>query len=426
MDYLQGRASGERPPVNLPPIIIKLANGRSFRDVPISMHLKIAKELTEKIGAVKNLEAKKGGDLFVTFEENEALEKSSSLTTLCDQEVKVSLPKSLLRNVGVIDGVPKSLSSEEILDNLSEYGVMEVYQLWNVSASSTDGKSNGSVKLVFKHNFLNKLPKQVSIGFITYAVRQFVPSPFQCNKCFGLKHTTNLCTKKEQACDNCGKPHDHGLECATHCVNCGSHDHKSKDKNNRCPRYIELQKALAISTTEGISLRAALDKMRMPYLSTSNQGTRWNEKAKERLVEQEGVASEVKKLKEEMQDVRIQIQRIPQLESKVQTLEAKEQRMKTELGDMRNTLLTLKQQFSLIQQTLDVMLSFGTDEKANAGGLEQMECESGIDTISGGGSPPHKRNKADGKSDGPDTSSKGRQFTNTSKSSGSGSNQSEI
>lgn len=67
---------------NWPPLIIKMKNGSSYENLPLSEQNKIAAEIQKEIGSVKNSYPGRGGDLFVQVGEEEAFNR------LRDQEVR--------------------------------------------------------------------------------------------------------------------------------------------------------------------------------------------------------------------------------------------------------------------------------------------------------------------------------------------------
>ncbi|EFX70709.1 hypothetical protein DAPPUDRAFT_256826 [Daphnia pulex] len=60
---------------------------------------------------------------------------------------------------------------------------------------------------------------------------------------------------QHNCCKKCGRPHPNNVECATRCVNCGSHTHESDC--NECPAFLEMKKILKMAYLEGITVGEA-------------------------------------------------------------------------------------------------------------------------------------------------------------------------
>ena len=110
------------------------------------------------------------------------------------------------------------------------------------------------------------LPKEVTIGWTTCSVREYIPLPRRCFKCNKYGHSSKTCRQEKGTCVQCGYE-NHGLQCnrTATCSNCGdAHPASAKD----C-FYYKLEKAtVTLQTREKLSYseakRRATDNMVKP------------------------------------------------------------------------------------------------------------------------------------------------------------------
>jgi len=65
------------------------------------------------------------------------------------------------------------------------------------------------------------LPKNLTLGFMSYSVREYVPKPMRCYNCQRFGYTSMTC--KGRRCARCGEDHEYG-HCnheQQKCCNCG-------------------------------------------------------------------------------------------------------------------------------------------------------------------------------------------------------------
>ena len=101
--------------------------------------------------------------------------------------------------------------------------------------------------------FSSPIPDRVKIAVMRYRVKQSIPSPFRCKKCWHLGHSTTRCGSGTQCCKKSGKSHPPGLACSTCCINCRSPSLESD--NNSCPAFQEMKATLKTATIQGISIQ---------------------------------------------------------------------------------------------------------------------------------------------------------------------------
>lgn len=127
--------------------------------------------------------------------------------------IKCSVPEVFTE--GVIKPIPLETNLLELQREFTNVKSMK-------RLKNKDGSESRAVKITF---LTRSLPKQISLGYQSFAVKSYVPQVFRCTRCNRLGHTKNACRAK-QVCGRCGLPgHDaHTCEHAKKCVNCqGNH-----------------------------------------------------------------------------------------------------------------------------------------------------------------------------------------------------------
>ncbi|XP_045032682.1 uncharacterized protein LOC123474535 [Daphnia magna] len=170
-----------------------------------------------------------GGDLFVHADDQSTRDLLLQQEKLGDIEVKCSRTNRETECKKIIFGVPKEDAEEEIVAELSRYGVIKVLRL---------RKRFGDVHVTTEAVILwfsCAPPSEVLIAneiFRTHDPRQ---RPLLCRNCWLLGHTASRCRQKER--------------------NCNSNRHTSDDKS--CPAYRMKQKILNFAQAENLSFHQA-------------------------------------------------------------------------------------------------------------------------------------------------------------------------
>ncbi|KAK6318278.1 hypothetical protein J4Q44_G00115690 [Coregonus suidteri] len=119
---------------------------------------------------------------------------------------------------GVITGVPVSVSTKEIRENLRGGVLVNAQRLQAIRGG--DRVDSTSILLTFKDRVL---PNKVTKGYMSYYVRAYVPKPLRCYKCQRFGHVATVCKEKKR-CARCGGEHEYG-KCGEgvqpKCCNCG-------------------------------------------------------------------------------------------------------------------------------------------------------------------------------------------------------------
>ena len=106
------------------------------------------------------------------------------------------------------------------------------------------------------------LPDTVIIGGQRLSVREYVPAPRQCNKCWKYGHSIKYCKEDSYTCPVCGKKGHQKESCHENnkmCINCeGRHPAFSKS----CMQYKRQQLIVKTQFKEGLSYNAAINKLK--------------------------------------------------------------------------------------------------------------------------------------------------------------------
>lgn len=155
----------------------------------------------------------------------DTLEKLRPMTELGSVKVRPVVPIDGTCTAGVIYDIDLAIPNTDlpILIKPAYEGVIitQVCRLGN----------SRCVKIVFKGD---SIPTHVKVGHFRHVVRQFVPKPLQCHKCFKIGHVKGVCVNSA-VCPRCAESHTVDTCCATtfRCSNCqGTHEATSKE----CPR----------------------------------------------------------------------------------------------------------------------------------------------------------------------------------------------
>jgi len=160
---------------------------------------------------------------------------------------------------GIIFGVSTELSESDIASETEAQSVRRVTRWLN-----RDQIKTGSVILTYE----GALPDYVSIGFIRYRVKPYVPQPMRCNRCQRFGHIAANC-KRQSRCVRCGQSHNLD-SCPIKddvtkavCVNCNG-QHSAAFRG--CSKYQEVSKVLKVSVAQKLSYRDALVKVKSDVL----------------------------------------------------------------------------------------------------------------------------------------------------------------
>lgn len=184
-------------------------------------------------GAPKTVKKLTSGD-FLIETTNDLQSKSFLLAkSLASIEISVTPHKALNSSRGVISETDlQHVSEKEILENLSEQGVIDVKRI---------SIKRGNELIATKHIILTfntpDIPPHVIAGYLRCALRPYIPNPLRCFKCQRFGHSKTSCRGRE-ACARCSntEPNHDFQNCTSEakCINCsGNHPAFSRS----CPKW---------------------------------------------------------------------------------------------------------------------------------------------------------------------------------------------
>lgn len=222
----------------------------------------VDKTLRLAVGELKSIRRQRNGDLIVETRSSEQSTKLSKLSRLSDSvNVKVTPHRTFnsVRGVFTSDSL-NGISDDEILEELKKENVISLKRLTKkVNGIST--YTNSYLVNIAK----NELPNEIRVGYLQLPLRQYIPLPTRCFRCFGFNHQANNCTKP-QICYLCAEIRHDGVPCSKPevCTNCGG-PHRSV--SNQCPHWIKERKIKEIQTLQKISYFLAKQKIEAPSKS---------------------------------------------------------------------------------------------------------------------------------------------------------------
>ncbi|XP_050337801.1 myosin-G heavy chain-like [Bactrocera neohumeralis] len=195
---------------------------------------------------VHNISTLRDGKLLLLVKNNKIADKflrAKQLVGVCP--ILATLHASLNQVKGTVYApFLNNVAEEEIIQELSPQGVVEVYKF----KKYIDGKLLPSGVVLLTFNLYN-LPNKIDIAWCKVFVRQYIPLPMRCKSCQILGHTKNKC-QRSLLCENCSLPPHSPSDCA----NCfQAHPFSSKE----CPKFVQAKEILKIKTTNKCSMREA-------------------------------------------------------------------------------------------------------------------------------------------------------------------------
>ena len=160
--------------------------------------------LKEKVGDIRMAKILRDGNLLIVCGDEKQRERAERITEIGRSKV-VNSSRSERGGKGakgVIWGVPSGVTMEEIKANLLG-GVLKSALRLQVTRGGVREDSE-SVLLEFEEEIL---PMKVTLGYLSYSVREYVPKPMRCYNCQRFGHTAKYC-KGKRRCPKCGEDHE--------------------------------------------------------------------------------------------------------------------------------------------------------------------------------------------------------------------------
>ena len=181
------------------------------------------------------------------------LEKVIKLNKIEGKKVKATKGGALTR--GVIFGIPLSISTGQIKENVKNARVREVRRL----KTTREGQRCDSLSVLLTFDE-DRIPDKVFIGYMSYDVRLYVPPPLRCFKCQKYGHVAAVC-KGKQRCGRCAGEHEYG-KCERgaklKCCNCGG-EHTSAYRG--CEISKRAEEVQRVKTLQGVTYAEAVRKV---------------------------------------------------------------------------------------------------------------------------------------------------------------------
>lgn len=161
------------------------------------------------------------------------------------EQLKGGLSKGIIYNKFLIP-----LGEEEILNELQNQDVTEIYRLQKNNECLNERFFTGSIILSFNSD---NIPANVEINKVRISVNRLSPRPMVCSTCGLIGHTFKRCKNTNRGnCSICFFPHNIDTECMKNCKNCNiADDHFSND--SKCPSIKKEIRILRIKEKHNIN-----------------------------------------------------------------------------------------------------------------------------------------------------------------------------
>lgn len=182
--------------------------------------VKLTSILKNQVGDIIMAKVLRDGNLLIACKSEEQRQRAGKMKEIGKNKVVSTnyIGQGTKGAKGVIWGVPTSITTDEIKANLKGGSVKNVRRL----QVNRDGTKRDSESILLE--FVGEmLPRKVTLGFMSYNVREYVPMPMRCYNCQRFGHTAKTC-KGKRRCARCGE--DHSFEECNHkeqprCCSCG-------------------------------------------------------------------------------------------------------------------------------------------------------------------------------------------------------------
>lgn len=228
--------------------------------------IKIKKAIDALCGEIQELEYLRSGNLLITVKNQQQLKTILKATILPILNIQITSAIAWARHFTYGKIYAPELSHEslpELLDMLSPFNVVSIRKLF-----SDPRKSHVPLYVL---TFMGPTPSSLKLGYISYQVDTYYPSPTQCRKCWRLRHPTKDC-RSQETCSNCSSTEHKAENCSANptCINCkGPHPSISQ----QCPMYQKEKLVCTLKADKNISYVQARSEAEMQNISSSFQNS---------------------------------------------------------------------------------------------------------------------------------------------------------
>ena len=243
----------------------------------------IRNEINMKYNSVTKIE-KAGRSLRVyctnQTQKNELLncQKLAEIDVQCTEPRRKTNKTNGQRNIKmVISGVPYDTEEQEIIEASGAKAI------WRIKKKE-NGTLVNTTAVVLEYETESNIPERITIDYLYYRVRDYIPNPIRCYRCQKYGHTKTFCRSKEPVCARCAQNHltEHCENTDTKkCASCGE-NHSTGYK--KCRKYQEVRDTLKIATEYKMTYKEALlmNQSRTSQTNEINTETRNEERNQSR------------------------------------------------------------------------------------------------------------------------------------------------
>lgn len=201
--------------------------------------VKLTTILKNQVGEVRLAKVLRDGNLLIMCSNEEQRERACRMREIGNKVISARrVEKRFMWNRGVIWAIPVEVTMDEIKANVKGGKVKDARRL----QTFRDGikQDSESVMLEFEDEIL---PNKVTLGYMTYNVREFVPKPMRCFNCQRFGHSASTC-KRKRRCARCGEDRDYEQcrkEIQPKCCNCGGSHSVASGGCEVMKRQVEIQ-----------------------------------------------------------------------------------------------------------------------------------------------------------------------------------------
>ena len=245
-----------RPPLNIPKFLMlhhQDPNRKLCHENPFVIEKAIGGILGMNHGC--KIKALRSGHLLIEADQKHQAELLLKTTNLNGIPVKVDGHRTLNTSKGVIYcEYLRDMTDDNILDNLLEQDVTEVYRLQKRQGNTHEPTDR------FIMTFGKPTPPQeMKIGYMNVKVQKYIPNPRRCFNCQQYGHGKNTC-RHDTVCAKCAQTGHEYNECQNEpkCFHCQK-DHPTSSKD--CPRWKIEKMIIELKTNENITFYEARNRV---------------------------------------------------------------------------------------------------------------------------------------------------------------------